>query len=88
MESPWVFYPKYLAETLWKQFQWMTLLLRHYRILRKVIRDPLRLAYNDLAITPVLEDETETREMFQSAEAHAYVVKIQRVEKLQHGTAA
>lgn len=59
-----------------------------YLILRKVIRDPQRLEYNDLAITPVLDDETETRELFQSAEAHAYVVKIQRVEKLQQGTAA
>ena len=88
MESPWIFYPKYLAETLSKQFQWMKLFLRHYLILRKVIRDPQRLEYSDLAITPVLDDETETRELFQSAEAHAYVVKIQRVEKLQHGTAA
>jgi radical SAM superfamily enzyme YgiQ (UPF0313 family) len=88
MESPWIFYPKYVAETLSKQFQWASLYLRHYFILRRVIQDPQRLEYNDLAITPVTEDEIETRELFQSAEARSYVVKIQRVEKLRHGTAA
>lgn len=88
MESPWVFYPKYVAETLWKQLQWISLFSRCYFILRKVIRDPQRFEYNDLAITPVMEDETETRELFQSSEAHSYLVKIQQVEKLRHGTAA
>jgi len=87
-EPPWIFYPKYAAETLWKQFQWMSLFLRCYFILRKVIKDPQRFEYNDLAIMPVMEDEVETRELFQSAEAHSYLVKIQQVEKLRHGTAA
>jgi radical SAM superfamily enzyme YgiQ (UPF0313 family) len=87
-ESPWIFYPKYATETLWKQFQWISLFSRCYLILRKVIRDPQRFEYNDLAITPVMEDEVETRELFQSAEAHSYLVKIQQVEKLRHGTAA
>jgi len=87
-EPPWIFYPKYAAETLWKQFQWMSLFLRCYFILRKVIKDPQQFEYNDLAITPVMEDEVETRELFQSAEAHSYLVKIQQVEKLRHGTAA
>lgn len=87
MESPLVFYPKYLAETLRKQFQWGSLFLRHYLILRKVIRDPKRLEYNDLAIAPVMEDELETRELFQSAEAQAYLVKIQKTKKAVHGAA-
>ena len=84
-ESPFVFYPKYWAETLWKQVQWFSLFLRCYFILRRVIRDPQRSAYNDTAIAPVTEDEVESMEMFQSAEAHAYVVKIQQVEKLRRG---
>jgi hypothetical protein len=88
MESRWVFYPKYVAETLWKQLQWISLFSRCYFILRRVIRDPQRFEYNDLAITPVMEDEAETRELFQSAEAHSYLVKIQQVEKLRQGTAA
>jgi radical SAM superfamily enzyme YgiQ (UPF0313 family) len=88
LEPAWIFYPKYVAETLTKQFQWISLYLRHYFILRRVIRDPQRLEYNDLSITPVTEDEIETRELFQSAEARSYVVKIQRVEKLQHVAAS
>ncbi|MGH9928175.1 MAG: B12-binding domain-containing radical SAM protein [Pyrinomonadaceae bacterium] len=88
VESAWIFYPKYLAETLSKQFQWISLYLRFYFIVRRVTRDAQRLEYTDLAITPVTEDENETRELFQSPEAHAYLVKIQHVEKLRHGTAA
>lgn len=88
MESPWIFYPKYVAETLWKQFQWISLFSRCYFILRQVLRDPRRFEYSDLAITPVMEDEAESRELFQSAVAHNYLVKIQQVEKLRQGTAA
>jgi radical SAM superfamily enzyme YgiQ (UPF0313 family) len=88
MESPWIFYPRYVAETLWKQFQWISLFSRCYFILRQVLRDPRRFEYSDLAITPVMEDEAETRELFQSAVAHNYLVKIQQVEKLRQGTAA
>jgi hypothetical protein len=87
-ESPWIFYPKYLAETLWKQFQWASLFARCYFILRKVIRDPKRSEYKDLAVAPVTEDDLETQELFQSAEAQAYLVKIQKMEKLRHGNAA
>ena len=42
----------------------------------------------DLAITPVTENEIETRELFQTTEAQAYVVKIQRAERLRKGAAA
>jgi radical SAM superfamily enzyme YgiQ (UPF0313 family) len=87
-ESPWIFYPKYLAETLWKQFQWASLFARCYLILRKVIRDPKRSEYKDLAVAPVTEDDLETQELFQSAEAQAYLVKIQKMEKLRHSNAA
>jgi radical SAM superfamily enzyme YgiQ (UPF0313 family) len=88
LESPWIFYPKYVAETLWKQFRWVSLFSRCYFILRKAIGDPQRFEYNDLAITPVMEDEIETHELFQSVGAQSYVVKIHQVEKLRHGTAA
>jgi len=54
----------------------------------KLRKDPQRFEYTDLAITPVTDDEVETREMFQTAEAQAYVVKIQPVEKLRKGVAA
>jgi radical SAM superfamily enzyme YgiQ (UPF0313 family) len=86
-ESPLVFYPKYLAETLRKQFQWASLFLRSYLILRRVVKDPRRLEYTDIAIAPVAADEAEGMELFQSAEAHAYLVKIQQSERLRRGVA-
>jgi hypothetical protein len=59
--------------------------LKYYRILKRVTSDEHVSEYTDLAITPVTDDEAETRELFQSAEAQAYVVKIQRTEELRHG---
>jgi hypothetical protein len=88
VEPPWAFYPKYLAETVGKQCRWAALFLRAYLILRRVIRDPRRSEYTDAAIAPVTEEEVESMELFQSEEAHAYVVKIQRSERLRRGTAA
>lgn len=88
LESAWGFYPKYLSETFWKQIQWISLYLKYYWILRKVTSDRQLFEYTDLAITPVTEDERETRELFQSAEAQAYLVKIQRTEELRHGVTA
>jgi len=87
-ESALTFYPKYLAETLRKQVQWVSLYLKCYRILKKVTSDPQRHEYTDVAITPVTEGDLETMELFQSEEAHAYVVKIQGVEKLRQSATA
>ena len=56
--------------------------MKYYRILQRVRGDVNASAYTDLAITPVTEDEVDTRELFQSEDAHAYLVKIQRTEGL------
>lgn len=87
-ESPWTFYPRYWSETVSKQVKWVSLYLKYYRILQKVRSDLKRSEYTDLAITPVTAEEVETRELFQSPEAHAYLVKIQRTEELRHGVSA
>ena len=88
LESALIFYPKYIAETLSKQIRWMSLYARLYRIYRKIKRDPRRLEYMDLALTPVADDETETRELFQSEVAQAYVGRQQQLAKLRRGEAA
>jgi hypothetical protein len=87
-QSPLVFYPKFMAELVARQIRWAHLYLRLYRRYSKLKKDPRRLEYMDLAITPVTDDEIETREMFQTAAARNYVVKIQRAEKLRTGAAA
>ena len=85
LENPLVFYPKNFLETLWKQFRWISLYLRLRLIYLKVKKDPQRFDYMDLALEPVTEDETETRELFQSEAAHNYLDKVRRNEKLRRG---
>jgi hypothetical protein len=54
-------------------------------IYRKVRKDPRKLEYMDLALEPVLENETETRELFASDAAHNFLEKMNRNEKARHG---
>ena len=88
LESPLLFYPRFVTELLVKQVKWSALYLRLYRIYGKIKRDPRRYEYTDLALTPVTDDEVETRELFQSAVAQAFVGRIQRVERHRRGEAA
>jgi radical SAM superfamily enzyme YgiQ (UPF0313 family) len=85
LESPLVFYPKFWFETVSKVTRWLSLYTRLRLIYRKVKRDPARHDYMDLAITPVTDDETETREMFQSEVARSYVGQVKRIERLRRG---
>ncbi len=85
LENPLIFYPKTLLETLWKQFRWISLYTRLRLIYRKVRNDPRKLEYMDLALEPVTDDETETRELFQSEAAHNYLDKVHRIEKIRRG---
>lgn len=87
LESPLIFYPKFIAETLWKQFKWISLYTRMRLIYRKVKHDPKRFEYMDLALEPVTENELETRDLFHSAAAKAYVGKEQHLKKLRQGAA-
>ncbi|MDQ2747762.1 MAG: radical SAM protein [Acidobacteriota bacterium] len=87
LENPLIFYPKTLAEIVWKQIKWIVLYSRLRLIYRKVRNDPKKLEYMDLALEPVTDNETETRELFQSEAAHNFVEKINRNEKIRHGEA-
>jgi hypothetical protein len=58
-----------------------------YLIYQKIKRDPARMAYTDLALTPVADDDVNTRELFQSEVAQAYVAQQQRFVRIQQGTA-
>lgn len=85
LENPIVFYPKTFLETLWKQIKWISLYSRLRLIYRKVRKDPKKHEYMDLALEPVTENETETRELFQSEAAHNFLDKINRNEKARQG---
>jgi len=82
IESPFVFYPKYFAEIIWKHLSWAFLVIRLRVIYKRVRNDPKSREYMDLAIEPVTDNETETRELFQSEVAKKFVVKQLRFKKM------
>jgi hypothetical protein len=82
-EPIWSFYPKFWAETAIKNLQWVKLMGWCWLRSRQIERDPKKLEYTDIAITPVDEHEEE-REMFQTEEAHAFVVEQRRFDKIKH----
>jgi hypothetical protein len=88
LENVWVFYPKYIAETAVKLVQWAALYLRLRAIYLHIKRDPRKGEYTDLAITPVVEDEVETRELFQTEAAQAYVDQQRRLHDIRANVAA
>ena len=88
LEPVWRFYPRYWWESVYKTVRWLQIYAELRAVYRRIRKDPKRLEYTDLALTPVTDDETETRELFQSAAAHAYVDQEHRLEKIRHGAAA
>jgi hypothetical protein len=88
LESPWLFYPKFWGETVIKVVRWLSLYVQLQLIYRRIKRDPQRMAYMDLAVAPVTDDEVETRELFQSEAAHAYIIKVEKRERIRRGEIA
>ncbi|MEZ5786704.1 MAG: radical SAM protein [Xanthobacteraceae bacterium] len=87
-EPAWSFYPKFFWETLSKNARWIATYLRLRWIYLSIKNSPDRKKYRDLAISPVEDDETETREMFQSNAAQAYISEERRLKRVRQGEAA
>ena len=82
LENPLLFYPRYLAEVAWKHLRMGRLIWHYSRVRREIKRDANRRAYMDQALTPVLDAELETLEMFTSNDAaKAVVEKVRREEQ-------
>ena len=64
IEPIWRFYPAYLAETISKLFRWGKMYAGLRRIYLSIKRDPNRLEYQDVALTPVMDDDEEKLELF------------------------
>jgi len=84
VEPVWRFYPKYLAELAYKTAGWVAIYLRLRIIYLGIKHNPKRYEYSDLAITPVIDDEVETHEMFNNDAARAYVANEKRIVKSIH----
>ena len=71
VESPFVFYPRYLADLVKKHVTLAGLVWRYGKLRRQLKRDPNARNYTDLALTPVTDDDSE--ELFvTSAHHHAH----------------
>jgi hypothetical protein len=88
LEPVWVFYPRYLTETVAKVGRWAHLYIKLRRRYLAIRKDPQRHAYTDLAISPVVEEEPETGELYQSAAAQAYLGRERHLKEARAGVAA
>lgn len=85
IEPAWLFYPKYYASVASRLVRWGALYLRLRRIYLRIKNDPQRYAYTDLAMTPVMDDELETHELFNTGAAQAYVARAKHIKDAQDG---
>jgi hypothetical protein len=88
IEPIWSFYPRYWLETLSKQWRWASLYVRLRTIYLRRKREPDRREYMDLALTPIADEETTTRELFRNVAAQAYVSQERRLKAAQGGGAS
>ena len=88
IEPAWRFYPKYLTETAVNQVRWVWLYLRLRRLYLRIKHDPERLRYTDFAMAAVADDEAETRALFRTAAAQAYLTQEHRLAKIREGQVA
>ena len=86
LENPLSFYPRLWVETVVKQLRWIGLYARFALAYHLIKRDPRRRDYMDSALEPVDEHEDE-REMFQTAEAQAFVVEQHRMDRIKASAA-
>lgn len=87
VEHPLIFYPRHWTDTVVKQVRWVWMWVDKWALYYKVKYDPNRLAYMDDALSPVTDDETDSLDMFKSAEAQAYVVQERRLSAVKASAA-
>jgi radical SAM superfamily enzyme YgiQ (UPF0313 family) len=82
IEPRWKFYPKYAVKSVVKLAKWGRLYARLRAIYVKAKKDPKKLEYMDLAMTPVTDDED--LEMFHTPSAPAF---LEQEHRRQHANA-
>jgi radical SAM superfamily enzyme YgiQ (UPF0313 family) len=68
-ESPFVFYPRYVSDLLYKHFKLGQAIWRYRGFVERLKRDPNARKYTDIALTPVVDDDFDSFEMFQASES-------------------
>jgi hypothetical protein len=78
IESPFVFYPRYVGNLIWKHMRLAGRIIDLALFRQRLKRDPKARDYMDVALTPVADDDAESYEMLsQSKSANRELVKIQ-----------
>ncbi len=79
LESRFVFYPRYAAETVAKAWGYLAVYRDAKRTLREVLRAPDRWSYTDLAIAPPRDDELDTLDLYHATSGgEAAVARVRR----------
>jgi hypothetical protein len=68
IESPMIFYPRYLWQTITKSFRFLALLWCYKRILTRVEKTPAKYTYQDVALTAATKEDLHTLEIFKATE--------------------
>jgi hypothetical protein len=64
LESPFVFYPRYVADLVYKHLKLAMQIWRFGRFRMALKRDPGAVNYTDLALTPVVDGELDSLDLF------------------------
>jgi len=88
LESPVVFYPRYLREILVKAWRYWAVYRRCKAILNEVLAAPDRRTYTDLAITPPEEDEFDILDLYQATSGGAAALARKHREDMLRGKVA
>ena len=64
IESPFLFYPRYVADLLYKHFKLAQAIWRYRPFAKRLRRDPAARNYTDAALTPVADEESEPLDLF------------------------
>lgn len=78
VESRLRFYPRYALETVRKAWGYLGVYLEARKILKDVMRNPARMEYRDLAITPPGEDEFEALDLYRQTAGGAAALERMR----------
>jgi hypothetical protein len=70
LENPLVFYPKYAYELVYKHVRLAAQIVRFGRFRYQLKRDPEAKNFRDVALTPVLEEDTSTLELLRVLHDH------------------
>jgi hypothetical protein len=74
----WAFYPKYLWDSAGKLVRAGLAARRLYRLAKTIKADPQKMAYMDQALSPAVEDDLDSLELFNQNDAARHAVQHER----------